>query len=145
MVLDRELRGPCTMHPYSATLIDHFRSPRNVGDLEPCDGMAEETKDNVVVRVSVRVSGDTIDAVAFRSSTCVTMVAASSRLTEMATGLAVGDALAITPEMLASDLEQVPAHRRDRCELAVSVLRAVLAQASRRGSTRQHESQEATR
>lgn len=132
------------MHHYSSVVLTHARSPRNVGELQPCDGRGELSTNSIVVQISVRVTEGVVTEAKFRASTCVIALAACSRLTEMAVGLRLDEAAALTAEMLASELEEIPAYRMDRCELAVSVLRTALAQAGRRSSFSRFETLEAT-
>ncbi|MDO8950006.1 MAG: iron-sulfur cluster assembly scaffold protein [Actinomycetota bacterium] len=115
---------------YTSRMLSHFHEPRNVGDVEPCDGSTELSLDWVTVRMSVRISGGLVEVARFRSTTCVVAVACCSALTEMATGLPVNEARAITADDVAVVVGGIPARRMGRCKLAVEVLRRALADAA---------------
>ena len=57
---------------YNATVLDHFRHPRNMGDLEAPDAVAEVENPACGdrTRLAVRISGGRIAAARFRTEGC---------------------------------------------------------------------------
>lgn len=114
---------------YSELVLDHFRRPRHAGRLDRPDGTgrAENPGCGDVVEVSVRVEGGAVAAVGFLAQGCVPAVAAASRLTELAWGAPLEDALRIDREALAAALGGLPLASRHAAQLAVDALRDALA------------------
>jgi nitrogen fixation NifU-like protein len=75
---------------YREVILDHYKSPRNHGLLEPHDAFAEGQNplcgDEVSIFVRFGDDGDTIDEVAFEGRGCAISQAATSMLTEMVQG-----------------------------------------------------------
>jgi len=103
---------------YSPIVMDHFLSPRNVGEIEEADGvgMARNLQDGDTVRLSIRVVDDQIEEARFKAQGCVAAIAASSMLTELIEGRSLDEALAITKEGLVQSLGGLP-ERKVRCSL----------------------------
>jgi nitrogen fixation NifU-like protein len=103
---------------YSATVMDHFLNPRNVGDLPDAHGvgMANNPQDGDTVRFAIRVTEGVIEAVRFKAQGCVAAIAASSALTELVQGKGLEEALAITREDLAAALDGL-SERKQACSL----------------------------
>ncbi len=114
---------------YSSEVMRHFRSPRNTGETTPRDGVMYASGPRFSMQMSVALVGNVVADVRFQATSCVVAVAACSLLTETVRGATVDEALAITPEQLATALGGVPRNLIDRCELAVTVLRGALRQA----------------
>jgi nitrogen fixation NifU-like protein len=104
---------------YSATVMDHFMNPRNVGDLPDAHGvgMARNPQDGDTVRFAIRVKDGVIEAARFKAQGCVAAIAGSSALTEMVQGKGLEGALAITKEDLAAALDGL-SERKQACSLA---------------------------
>jgi nitrogen fixation NifU-like protein len=73
---------------YSERLIDHFRNPRNVGELGP-PAVTIEVSNPIcgdILRLSVRFEGDRASEVAYKTRGCTASIAAGSALTELVVG-----------------------------------------------------------
>ncbi len=79
---------------YKEVLLEHFRHPRNKGDLAGADvvrrGSNPRCGDDIEVGVFVR--GDELEAVKFRGRGCSVCIAASSMMTEAVSGRRCGQA-----------------------------------------------------
>lgn len=106
------------MERYSATVMDHFLNPRNVGDLPDAQGvgMASNPQDNDIVRFAIRVKDGLIEAARFKTQGCVAAIASSSALTELVQGKGLKEALAITKDDLAAALGGL-SERKQACSL----------------------------
>jgi len=73
---------------YSALLLDHFRNPRNVGELDPPAVTVEVTNPACgdILRLSVRFEADRVAEVRYRTRGCTASIAAGSALTEWMAG-----------------------------------------------------------
>jgi nitrogen fixation NifU-like protein len=115
--------------PYGATLMEHFRRPRNHGRLPGATVMQEGTNPLCGDRIRVELSlldGVVADA-RFTADACAVTIAAASILTERVRGLAVGDVRAIGEEEVVSALgEGVPPARRACAVLPLSTIVAAL-------------------
>jgi nitrogen fixation NifU-like protein len=106
------------MERYSATVMDHFLNPRNVGDLPDAHGvgMASNPQDGDTVRFAIRLKDGVIEAVRFKAQGCVAAIAGSSALTELVQEKELAEALAITKEDLAAALGGL-SERKQACSL----------------------------
>jgi NifU-like protein involved in Fe-S cluster formation len=95
----------------------------------PIQGAAFTDAQGNTARFSVDVTGETIAAVSFRSSSCATLIAYCEYLAEVTLGFRVDIASAFTATSLVEALPGVPALKRARAVLAVTAFRAALAQA----------------
>jgi NifU-like protein involved in Fe-S cluster formation len=114
-------------HPdYSDTLLDHFRSPRNVGEVERPDAAAtvESPLHGDTLRLTFRLAGDRIVEARFLSRGCTVAIAAGSAATELLAGRTITEALLLTDDDVARALGGIPGNRR-ACSLLVA--RAVCA------------------
>ena len=75
---------------YREVILDHYKNPRGHGILDPADASAEGQNplcgDEVSIYVAFGEDGETIDEVKFSGRGCAISQAATSMLTEMATG-----------------------------------------------------------
>jgi nitrogen fixation NifU-like protein len=113
---------------YSPQVLDHFQHPRNLGDLPDATATVDVT--NPVcgdeMRLAVRVEDGRIAAAKFRTRGCRAAIAASSVLTELIVGKAVGEIRAITAEHISSALGGLPPATRHGSQLAEDALDAIL-------------------
>ncbi|HEV7378076.1 MAG TPA: iron-sulfur cluster assembly scaffold protein [Pyrinomonadaceae bacterium] len=114
--------------PYSAKFTDHIANPRNVGELEGANAVAEET--NPVcgdrLRLSMRVRDGHIEAARFLAYGCAPTLACGSVLAEMIEGMTTADALLLTKQEIARVLDRLPARKQHAAALAIETLRAAL-------------------
>jgi nitrogen fixation NifU-like protein len=116
---------------YSAKFKDHIANPRNVGELDDANAVAEET--NPVcgdrLRLSLRVRDGRIEAARFLAYGCAPTLACGSVLAEMVEGMTTADALLLTKREIAHALERLPARKQHAASLAIETLRAALVNA----------------
>lgn len=109
---------------YSKKVMDHFMKPRNVGDIENADGIG--TVGNPVcgdlMQVSIRVEDDVITDIRFKTFGCGSAIATASMVTEMAKGKHLDEALKITRQDVADELEGLPPVKMHCSNLAADAL-----------------------
>jgi len=113
---------------FSKEVLDHFRNPRNAGELER-PTVSVEVSNPVcgdVLRLAVKVEQGRIAAARFLCRGCTTSIACASLLTELLTG-SLPEALGeVTAEALAARLGGLPASTMHGAVLAADATRAVL-------------------
>ena len=112
---------------YSDAVLEHFRNPRNTGDLSDATAVVEVTNPvcGDVLRLGVRLEANRIVAARFKTQGCVAAIACSSRLTDMLIGKSAPELQAITPNQISSALGDLPPatyHAAQLCTDAVAAL-----------------------
>ncbi len=76
------------MASYSPIVLDHFKNPRNVGEIISADGVGEVGNPvcGDMMNVYIKVENDQIVDVKFKTFGCGAAIAVSSMITEMAQG-----------------------------------------------------------
>jgi nitrogen fixation protein NifU and related proteins len=113
---------------FSKQVLDHFKNPRNAGELSESTAVAEVSNPvcGDILRLAVRLEGGRITEARFKAQGCVTAMAASSMLTELITGLSREEAAEVTSEQVASALGGLPPATYHGAQLACDGLAAVL-------------------
>jgi len=116
--------------PYSETVLEHFRHPRNVGKIENADGKAIEGSpacgDMVSVYIKVDRDMKKITDVKFESYGCASNIATGSIITELAKGKTLDEAKKITWEEASEALGGLPKIKAHCSVLAVEGLRSAI-------------------
>lgn len=113
---------------YSKKVMDHFMNPRNVGELKDADGVGEEGNPQCgdVMKISIKVKDDRLEDVKFQTFGCGAAIAVSSMVTEMARGKTLDEALTITKESIAGELEGLPAQKMHCSNLGADALKKAI-------------------
>ena len=114
---------------YSEKVMDHFRNPRNVGELENPDGVGRAGNPicGDVMEMQIRVQNGIIADAKFRTFGCGAAIATSSMATEMVKGKSLEEALTISNKAVAEALDGLPAAKMHCSSLAEDALRAAIA------------------
>jgi FeS cluster assembly scaffold protein NifU len=110
---------------YSEKVLDHFRNPRNVGTLEGDDVVWGEVGNPVcgdLMRMYIKVADDKIDDIKFQTFGCGSAIATSSMITEMVKGKTLDEALKVTRQDVADELEGLPPIKMHCSNLAADAL-----------------------
>jgi len=109
---------------YSEKVLDHFKHPRNVGELEDAD--AEGTVGNPVcgdmMTMYIKVKDDRIEDVKFKTFGCGAAIATSSMTTELAKGKTLEEAMNISRQDVAEALDGLPPVKMHCSNLAADAL-----------------------
>ena len=109
---------------YSQEVIAEFKNPANVGVVENADGTGiSDGLCNDTMEMTLKLDGDRIAECMFFTDGCGATIACGSRLTKIAVGRTVEEALDIQPEELAAALGGLPEEHRHCATLAVIALR----------------------
>ncbi len=98
---------------YSEKVMDHFRNPRNVGEIPDADGIGEvgNAKCGDIMRMYIKVDNDIITDAKFMTFGCGSAIATSSMATELIKGQPISKALELTNEAVVEALGGLPAYK----------------------------------
>ena len=98
------------MPVYSERVMEHFMHPRNVGEIENADGMGEVGNPvcGDMMTFYIKVKDNRLEDIKFKTFGCGAAIAVSSMVSEMAMGKTLEEAMKITPESVANELEGLP-------------------------------------
>ena len=95
---------------YSEKVMDHFRNPRNMGEIPDADGVG--TVGNPVcgdlMNIYIKVKDHKIVDIKFKTFGCGAAIATSSMITELAKGKTLEEALKISRRDVAASLDGLP-------------------------------------
>ncbi len=113
---------------YSDKVMDHFANPRNVGEIPDADGVGEvgNAKCGDIMKMYIKVDGDTITDCKFKTFGCGAAVATSSIATEMIKGKSIDNALSLTNKAVVEALEGLPPQKIHCSVLAEQAVRSAL-------------------
>jgi nitrogen fixation NifU-like protein len=99
-----------TKSPYSEKVMDHFRNPRNVGEMENPDGIGHVGNPvcGDIMELYIKVDNGTITDAKFKTFGCGAAIATSSMVTEMVKGKTIEEALKISNKAVAEALGGLP-------------------------------------
>ncbi len=119
-----------TKFPYNETVLEHFKHPHNVGELEDPDGKAIEGSpacgDMVSVTIKVDPETKVIEDIKFQSYGCASNIATGSIITDLAKGKTLDEAKKITWKNASDELGGLPPVKAHCSVLAVEGLRAAV-------------------
>jgi nitrogen fixation NifU-like protein len=109
---------------YTEKVMDHFRNPRNVGEISDADGVG--TVGNPIcgdmMTISIKVEDDRIADIRFKTFGCGAAIATSSMTTELAKGKTLDEAMEITRKNIAEELGGLPPVKMHCSNLAADAL-----------------------
>jgi len=108
--------------------MDHFTNPRNVGEIEDASGVGTEGNPTCgdLMTIYIKVENNVITDIKFKTFGCGAAIATSSMITEMAMGKTIEDALKITRNDVAEELEGLPPVKMHCSNLAADALKAAI-------------------
>jgi nitrogen fixation NifU-like protein len=112
---------------HSETLLDHFRNPRNAGQLPPPAITVDVTNPACgdMLRLSARFEDGRVAESRFQTRGCAASIAASSALTEWMCGKTAAELLALTPGIIDQELGGLEPASKHAAALCVDGARAV--------------------
>jgi nitrogen fixation NifU-like protein len=113
---------------YSEKVMDHFRNPRNVGEIENPDGTGHVGNPicGDVMELYIRVKNGVIADAKFKTFGCGAAIATSSMVTEMVIGKSIEEALEISNHAVAEALGGLPPIKMHCSVLAEEALRSAI-------------------
>lgn len=113
---------------YTEQVMDHFTNPRNVGEIPDASGIGTvgNAKCGDIMQISIKVEGNVITDVKFKTFGCGAAIATSSRATEMVMGKTIEEALSITNKQVTDSLGGLPPQKLHCSVLAEEALHAAI-------------------
>ena len=113
---------------YSEKVMEHFTNPRNVGEIDDANGVG--TVGNPVcgdvMKIFIKVEGNHLEDIKFKTFGCGAAIATSSMVTEMAKGKTLEEALKISNKGVAEALDGLPPQKMHCSNLAADALHAAI-------------------
>jgi len=113
---------------FSEAVLDHFRNPRNAGELPGATATVEVSNPvcGDILKLSARIVDSHIVEARFLCRGCTTAIACASFLTEQICGHTFAEASRLTPESLSKSLGSLPPATFHGAQLAVDGLKALI-------------------
>ncbi|MEW5785365.1 MAG: Fe-S cluster assembly scaffold protein NifU [Bacillota bacterium] len=109
---------------YSDKVMEHFKDPRNVGEIPDPDGVGEVGNPvcGDMMKFTIKVKENRLADVKFLTFGCGAAIAVSSMVSEMAKGKTLDEALKITNKDVARELEGLPRNKMHCSNLGAEAL-----------------------
>jgi len=113
---------------YSEKVMDHFRKPRNMGEIPDADGIGSVGNPTCgdLMNIYIKVKDNVLTDVKFKTFGCGAAIATSSMITELAKGKTLDEALKITRGDVAENLDGLPKIKMHCSNLAADGLHAAI-------------------
>ena len=113
---------------YSPTLVDHFHHPRNTGELEHPNAVAdgENPVCGDTVRIEMRIEDGIITQIRWLASGCPPAIAAASAASVLLQGSSLEDARRVDRDRLAAALGGLPARKAHAATLVLTTVARAL-------------------
>jgi nitrogen fixation NifU-like protein len=95
---------------YNDKVMENFRNPRNVGEIENPDGVGRVGNASCgdIMEIYLKIDNEIITDAKFKTFGCAAAIASSSMATQMIKGKSIDDALKITNKQVIEELEGLP-------------------------------------
>ena len=119
---------------YSEKVMAHFQHPRNVGKMDDADGIGEVGNATCgdIMKIYLKINGDIITDVKFKTFGCGAAIATSSMATEMIKGKPLSEALQLTNKAVVEALDGLPPVKVHCSVLAEQAIKHAIADYYRR-------------
>ncbi|MEA3328167.1 MAG: Fe-S cluster assembly scaffold protein NifU [Candidatus Omnitrophota bacterium] len=116
------------MQNYSEKVMEHFRNPRNAGEIKNPDGVGHVGSSvcGDVMELYIKVKDNVITDVKFKTFGCGAAIATSSMITELVKGKRVNEALKISNRAVAEALGGLPPAKMHCSVLAEEALKSAV-------------------
>lgn len=114
---------------YSDKVLEHFTNPRNVGEIEDADAIGEvgNAKCGDIMKMYLKINGNIITDVKFKTFGCGAAIATSSIATEMIKGKSIEEALKLTNKAVVEALDGLPPAKVHCSVLAEQAVKSAIA------------------
>ena len=113
---------------YNEKVMDVFKNPKNVGDIENPDGIGTVGNASCgdIMQISLRIENDVIVDAKFKTFGCAAAIATSSTATEMIKGMTVEEALKVTNKKVVETLGGLPSQKLHCSVLAEEAIKKAI-------------------
>ena len=98
---------------YNEKVMDVFKNPKNVGEIENADGVGTVGNASCgdIMQISLKIENEIIVDAKFKTFGCAAAIATSSTATEMIKGMTIEEALKVTNKKVVECLGGLPAQK----------------------------------
>ncbi|MFH1753731.1 MAG: Fe-S cluster assembly scaffold protein NifU [Candidatus Omnitrophota bacterium] len=113
---------------YSDKVMEHFRNPRNVGEIKDASGIGKvgNAVCGDIMNLYIKVEKDIVVDAKFKTFGCGAAIATSSMVTELVKGKTIKEALAVSNHAVAEALGGLPSIKMHCSVLAEEALRSAI-------------------
>jgi len=113
---------------YTEKVMDHFRNPRNTGEIKDPDGIGTvgNPKCGDIMTIYIKVKDNIIEDIKFKTYGCVAAIASTSIATEIVKGKTLDEAYKLTRDDVAKELGGLPSIKMHCSNLAADALRKAI-------------------
>jgi nitrogen fixation NifU-like protein len=113
---------------YSKKVMEHFKDPHNVGEMENPDGVGHVGNPvcGDIMEMYIRVKDNIIEDVKFKTFGCGAAIATSSMMTDLVKGKTIEEALKISNRAVVEALEGLPPRKLHCSVLAEDALKGAV-------------------
>lgn len=119
---------------YSEKVMDHFKNPRNVGEILDADGVGEvgNARCGDIMKIYLKINDNKIQDVKFKTFGCGSAIASSSMATELIKGKTIDEVMEITNRAVVEALDGLPPVKVHCSVLAEQAIKSALLDYSER-------------
>jgi nitrogen fixation NifU-like protein len=112
---------------FSPAVLDHFKNPRNAGNLLDATTIVEVTNPvcGDILRLAIKTEGNRVVTARFKTQGCVTAIACSSYIAEWLEGKTLEDARKLTYAQISEALGGLPQATMHGAQLAEDALKSL--------------------
>jgi len=113
---------------YSEKVMEHFKNPRNVGEMENPDGVGHVGNPvcGDIMELYIKVNDNIITNAKFKTFGCGAAIATSSMITELVTGMSIDEAMDISNRAVVEALGGLPPVKMHCSVLAEEALKSAI-------------------
>lgn len=113
---------------YNEKVIEAFRNPKNVGEIENPDGIGTVGNASCgdIMQITLKIENDIIVDAKFKTFGCTAAIATSSTATEMVKGMSIEEALKLTNSKVVEALGGLPAQKLHCSVLAEEAIKKAI-------------------
>jgi len=113
---------------YSEKVMQHFKKPQNMGEIQDADGVGSVGNPTCgdLMTMYIKVKDNRIEDVKFKTYGCGAAIATSSMTTELAKGKTIDEAMKISRASVADSLGGLPPVKMHCSNLAADALHAAI-------------------
>ena len=119
---------------YTEKVLEHFRTPHNVGAIEDADGTGQigDASCGDVFLMTIMVRDERLVDIKYLVQGCGAAIATCSALSDIAMGKTLDEAMELTDDDIAEELDGLPLEKLHCSNLAATVLHRAIADYRRR-------------
>ena len=113
---------------YNEKVMDVFKNPKNVGEIENPDGKGTVGNEvcGDIMQITLRIKDNVIEDAKFKTFGCAASIATSSTATEMIKGMTLDEALKVTNKSVIEKLGGLPPQKIHCSVLAEEAIKAAI-------------------